>query len=237
MGSGDWFRRAKDSPTPLVTPGGSLIRPPLDKVPSSRIGATEHQYNAEREAVYDQLWGEPETIIHELIPFVPHVDVYVHPPGHAGRGYYTLVTGGMSDLPMTFPPGREPPQGRAELILYVREPREDHFELLQFLAHYPHDAGRWLAHGHTLPSGDPPEPFFPDSELSVILLIESIVRADARLPELLQLEGQPVELLWVVPITEPECELKLEEGLSALMKVFQRKGLHHVLHEQRPSLV
>jgi hypothetical protein len=42
--------------------------------------------------VCERLWGEPETVIHEVVPLIPHVDVYVHPPGHMGRGYYTDVS-------------------------------------------------------------------------------------------------------------------------------------------------
>ena len=60
-----------------------------------------------REAAYNQLFGEALTVSHELLPQIPHIDVYTfkrtfkRPEGD--QFVYPLVTGGMSDLPMTLP--------------------------------------------------------------------------------------------------------------------------------------
>jgi len=197
-----------------------------------------HDYSAARSAAYRELWGEPATVVRESGPEFPQVDICVYPPriGPHGiqLGHHTLVTAGMSDLAMTFPPGSNPPFHRAELVMYVSEPQEEHFRLLQFLAHHPHDASRYYVFGHTIPNA---EPFFTDSELSVALLLASVVQWDARLPELLRLEVQPVQLLWVQPITARELSVKREQGLDALLDLFEQHGLPYVLDERRPSLV
>ena len=44
-----------------------------------------------REKVYEEFFGPPETVSHELLPLVPHIDVFVYPPGHANRPFYTLA--------------------------------------------------------------------------------------------------------------------------------------------------
>jgi hypothetical protein len=61
---------------------------------------------AAREQVYADVFGDRFTVSHELLPLVPHIDVYVfEPDDDRGRDFFTLVTGGMSDLPMGVPDG------------------------------------------------------------------------------------------------------------------------------------
>jgi hypothetical protein len=198
----------------------------------------QHDCSAARSAAYRELWGEPATVVRESEPAVPQVEICVYPPRMGPHGIYlahhTLVTAGMSDLAMTFPPGSNPPFHRAELVMYVSEPHEEHFRLLQFLAHHPHNARRYYVFGHTIPNA---EPFFSDSELSVALLLASLVHWDARLPELLRLEDQSVQLLWVQPITAGEWTVKREQGLDALLHLFEQHRVPYVLDERRPSLV
>lgn len=194
-------------------------------------------YAATRLNVYREIWGEASQVVRSVDPPVPTIDICVYPPRMDHNGiflaHHTLVTTGMSDLPMTFPPGSSPPFRRAELLMYVSEPTEEHFFLLQFLAQYPHDQRRYFVYGHTIPNV---EPFFSDSELSVALLLKSPVRFEARLPELLQIEDQRVELLWVQPITAQELTIKRQHGLDALLDLFDRHRLPYVLDERRRSL-
>jgi hypothetical protein len=46
----------------------------------------------------------PGSVWHELASDLVHIDVHVTPPS-PGRPRYTLVTSGMSDRPMSVPPG------------------------------------------------------------------------------------------------------------------------------------
>lgn len=119
--------------------------------------------------------------------------------------------------------------------MYVPEPHEEeHFRLLQFLAHYPHDARRYHVYGHAVPNA---EPFFTNSELSVALLVKSPFNSHKRVPELLRIEGQSVELLWVQPITTQEWAVKRERGINALLGLFAHHRLPFVLDAHRRSLV
>ena len=190
-----------------------------------------------RSEAYKALWGEPSAVTKDADARAPTIDVLSYAPrmDHNGvyQSHYRLVTSGMSDLPMTFPAGSTPPFRRSELVMYVAEPTEEHYGLLQFLAHYPHRAGRYYVYGHTIPNA---EPFFSDSQLSVALLLQSLVRWDARLPELLQIEDQPVELLWVQPITAAELAVKQQSGLDTLLEMFRQHQLPYVLDESRNSL-
>jgi len=219
-----------------ITPGGSeMLRyaevEPLMGIPPESADRDRKR----RERVYDELFGPSETVYHEVGFDLPHVDVYTCPPGYSGRDFYTLVTGGMSDLSMRVPRGVS--ANRAELVMYVSEPKEVYLKILRFLAHFPHDHRTWFGHGHTFPNGQPPQPYFESSVLDTILFLDSIVRPDATLEQRLKIEKDPVHLLWVVPITTAESELKLQKGTNALLDLFDRYDHPFVLDEKRRSFV
>ena len=194
-----------------------------------------------REAAYNQLFGDALTVSHELLPQIPHIDVYTfkrtfkRPEGD--QFVYPLVTGGMSDLPMTLPPQAKDSPRRVELIFYCNEPREEYIQTLRSIAHFPHDSKSWLGDGHTMPNGNPPEPFWGSTELDTLMFMPPIVSKDQTLPEKLQLEGDPVHFLWVVPLTTAECNRKLQNGFDAMLDLFDQNRHPHVFDPHRKSYV
>ena len=194
-----------------------------------------------REAAYNQLFGEALTVSHELLPQIPHIDVYTfkrtfkRPEGD--QFVYPLVTGGMSDLPMTLPPQAKDSPRRVELIFYCNEPREEYIQTLRSIAHFPHDSKSWLGDGHTMPNGNPPEPFWGSTDLDTLMFMPPIVSKDQTLPGILQLEGDPVHFLWVVPLTTAECNRKLQNGFDAMLDLFDQNRHPHVFDPHRKSYV
>ena len=243
MGILDWLRGrgGGDDKDREVTPGGSTVyhygRDAAPHPPPGFSAEPTGERMEEREAVYEALFGPCANVSHELIPFAPHVDVYVYEPGHEGRDFYTLATGGMSDLPMTVPDGVGPEHRRSEIIFYCREPEDTFIEWLRFLAHFPHNNQTWLGEGHTMPNGQPPQPIYPGSALDTMLLMDTIVSPDDTLGERLRIDGDPVRFLWLVPITTPECDLKLAKGMEALLDVFDRREHPVVFDPTRRSYV
>ena len=55
--------------------------------------------------------------------------------------------------------------------------------------------------------------------------------------ENLRLGGDKVDILWLVPITEPERDYAVENGSKALEGIFQKTKLDRVVDEKRTSLV
>ena len=108
------------------TPGGSLIVDHGRRIPETRIDTNHavHRYTEEREAAYEKIFGKALSVSHELLPLVPHVDVYTFRRSQAGREVYALVTGGMSDLQMNVPSWAEGEINRAELVFYCSEPNQ-----------------------------------------------------------------------------------------------------------------
>jgi hypothetical protein len=191
-----------------------------------------------REAVYARLFGTPLSVSHEAFPLVPHIDVYTFRRSQGDKGVYSLVTGGMSDLEMTLPrrADKDAPR-RVELIFYCSEPRDEYISTLRWVAHFPHDSKSWLGHGHTMPNGNPPEPLWGSTALDTLFFLPPIVKKDQTLPSELNLGGEPVHFLWVVPLTTAECNFKLTNGFDAMLNVLQENRHPYVFDPHRKSYV
>lgn len=189
-----------------------------------------------REVVYERLFGKILNVSHELLPLIPHVDVYIFKRSQQDKGVYSLVTGGMSDLEMTMPHGAKSPR-RVELIFYCSEPREEYIATLRRIAHFPHASRSFLGHGHTMPNGNPPEPFWGSAQLDTLLFMPPVGKKDQTLPTELLLGGEPVHFLWVVPLTTAECNFKLEKGFDAMLNLFQENRHPYVFDPHRKSYV
>lgn len=184
-----------------------------------------------RLAVYARLLGHSTGLSRG-----PSADVHQIAPGFHGRDFHTLVTSGVSDRAMAIPAdlGRE--HARVEFILYVSEPRPEHLRLLTTCAALAFEPDTWLGQGHTIPNGQPPAPLLPDSALCALLLMPTVLEPDAFLSDHLVIGADPVNFLWLVPITRAELDLKMEQGLPALLQRFDDGGLSHVLDEGRAGL-
>src|SRR6185503_5322337 len=101
--------------------GSRLLKYGGGEFETPQIGFTEEstrELSEAREKVYDELFGESDFVYHELLPLVPHVDVYRISPTD-DRPFYTFVTGGMSDLPMNSPKELGAACRRVELVFYA----------------------------------------------------------------------------------------------------------------------
>jgi Suppressor of fused protein (SUFU) len=174
------------TPPPLpggtkVSPGGSRMikyeAPSNDWVPADMSGKASEII----EPHIEKYIGTAATVFHELVSHHVHLDVHFVPPGPA-RLYHTLVTAGMSDLPMNPPQGAEEFRF-AELMLCLPAdwdlnqiqlpaaggeafPSEESYwpvrSLKQF-ARFPHEFKTWLWLNHTIPNGNPPAPIVEGS--------------------------------------------------------------------------
>jgi hypothetical protein len=226
-----WFNKKK------APDGTNIVR---HENVETKLGLTKGTagFTQARQAVYERLFGKPLSVSHELLPLVPHIDVYTFKRSQGNREVYSLVTGGMSDLEMTLPRGadKDVPR-RVELIFYCSEPRDEYISTLRWVAHFPHDSKSWLGHGHTMPNGNPPAPFWGSTELDTLFFLPPIVRKDQTLPSELNLGGEAVHFLWVVPLTTAECNFKLTRGFDAMLNLFQQNRHPHVFDPHRKSYV
>lgn len=236
MGIFDRFNK-KDA-QPEVSPGGSVIyRYSSDTWANTQVGFSNKfaEYGKIRDAVYEQHFGQAKQVWHEPIPLVPHIDVMEYYRTSENGPVCVLVTSGMSDLPMNTQADSEGPR-RVEIIFYCPEPKQEYVETLRWLAHFPHDQKTWIDSFHTIPNGNPPEPLWGTS-MDTVFFLPPIVKMDQALPNELVLDGDPVEFLWLVPLTSAECQLKLAQGSEAILSLFQSNRHPHVFDPARSSYV
>lgn len=194
-------------------------------------GAAGHL--ARREAHYARMFGHRSSLVwHSTDGKSPHVDVYQFPPGN-GRDYWTLVTGGMSDLRQPALLHSDDIAPRAEILMYVREPKPWMVNALKGLAEMPFDADTFLYWGHTVPNGQPMT--FEPSELTSFF----IDHPHLEHPEMLGLtiDGDEVAFLWLRPITEAERAYAIQRGSQRLSDLLSKLDADPVVDEQRASLV
>jgi hypothetical protein len=179
--------------------------------------------------------GEADSVFHEIMSDLVHIDVHVVKPS-AKRPYYSLVTSGMSDRPMTTPEGAHDLRF-AELMINLPadwpiEGKDGQVNgdpaaywpigWLKMIARLPHEYTTWLAFGHTIPNGDPAEPFEGTDFIGSILL-PPMLAPDGF--SQLTLPGRTVHFYALCPLYAEEMQLKLEGGTDALLEAFDKADL------------
>lgn len=189
--------------------------------------------------------GEIEMVFHELISNQVHIDVYWVKPTEE-YPFHTLVTSGMSDKPMQTPEGIEGCQF-AELSICLPEDwkiSEEDFKdennfwpvrQLKQLARFPHEFNTWISYGHTIPNGDPAEPYSENTKLNTMLLMPSIIFNLEF--HTLNLPNKSIDFYTLIPLYTEEVELKLKKGVEALFDGFDKFGVSDVVQLDRPITV
>ncbi len=188
--------------------------------------------------------GKVETVFHEIISDLVHVDVHIVAPTPE-RNFYTLVTSGMSDRPMITPPQAKGWE-YAELMICLpptwKMTQEDFNDAANYwpirwlkqLSRLPHEYDTWLRASHTVPNGDPAKPFAANTKLCCAYL-SSPVLFDAGFQELKRSEEKIVRFFSVVPLYREEMDWKLKHGADSLDEKLNAIHVSELLNINRPN--
>jgi hypothetical protein len=187
-----------------------------------------------RQEHYQRFFGAiTQPVMHSTDLKPVHVDVYQFEPVTT-RPFWTLITSGMSnerqiepdDCPESISP-------RAEILMYVPKPQGWMFSVLKGLAEMPFEHNTCLHWWHTVPNGMPmtAKPSLLTSYFFLPPYHEVNEFAE------LELDGDNVDFLWMIPITEAERDFAIQYGSPALEKRFEELKLPQVVDESRESLV
>lgn len=188
--------------------------------------------------------GDPEDVLHELIPLDLHIDIHVVSPTPK-RNFYTLVTSGMSERAMATPRKFREYQ-YAELMICL--PSDWSFgeevagieggdwpaSLLQMVARIPDQYGIWFASDHTIPNGDPPEPFSEEVDFCCVMFRQPKT-APAEFATL-KVGRKTIHFYGVVPLYRDEMDFALSEGHETLAARLDAAGVTELLDARRPSV-
>lgn len=190
--------------------------------------------------------GPVETVFHELISDLVHIDIHIVAPSEA-RNCYTLVTSGMSDRAMNAP-DPYPDLKYSELLIALPpdwpmaedswNEEENYWPIrtLKFLSRFPHEYETWLWAMHTIPNGNPPEPYASNTKMTGAILLPPITLPPA-FHELVIDDEKTIHFHSVVPLHDDEMDLKLKKGAEALFNGFDESGVSEILDPSRESSV
>lgn len=190
--------------------------------------------------------GPVEIVFHEIVSDLVHVDVHLVPAGPE-RPFHTLATSGMSDRPMTIPESLRgqvpefvelmillPPSWPVDEASWVDESNYWPIRQLKILARLPHEYETWLGMWHSVPHGDPAEPFAAGTEFCATMLAPPI-----RFPEEFRTihadDGREIALLAVLPLLPDELAMKLSHGFDALLDGFEVHDVTELFDPRRES--
>ncbi|HYF52195.1 MAG TPA: suppressor of fused domain protein [Planctomycetota bacterium] len=190
--------------------------------------------------------GEIETVFHELISPTVHIDVLWVKPSEK-RPYHVLVTSGMSELPMHAPEGAEdyryaellialPPDWPLSQEAFKDEKNYWPIRWLKNIARGAHEMKWWVSYGHTIPNGDPAEPFAENTQMSCWLLAPPIMVADSDFAKLKINDEKTIHFLAMVPLYPEETELKLSRGADKLYDLFDKHRVTELLDLERSNV-
>ncbi len=189
--------------------------------------------------------GKPDLVWHEILSDLVHIDLHMVKPTPE-RNFYTLVTSGMSYRPMTTPPGAENYRFAEMLICLPSDWPMDQkrfgdeniywpLRWLKMLARMPHEYKTWLGLFHTIPNGDPPEPFARDTRLCCAMISFSVLFSR----DVSRLEIGAEKTIWfysLVPLYREEMEFKLKHGSEPLVDRLMENNVTELLNPQRNNV-
>jgi len=175
-----------------------------------------------------------------------------------GTDHFTIVTAGLSPREMSVPADELPDVPRlAELMIalpggwpgirpdgsFDRDTMDDPrfwwpIRWLMTIARLPHEQGTYLAMGHTIPNGQPAEPYARDTKFSCMLVMPPILSPGAM--ELRvgddATRDPTIRFYALCPIYPQEMDYKLKRGTDKLFELFQQAEMTELIRPQRQNL-
>jgi len=200
--------------------------------------------------------GTEPTVFHEVLSDLVHVDVHISAPT-SDRACWVLTTSGMAERPMKAPDAVSecefaevyvclPPHwpglsGGSDEVKFIDDDHPLHepenywpIHMLKSIARLPHEYETWLWGGHTVPNGDPAEPFADNTGFCCMALLPGL-ETPAGFDEM-RVGDRDVAFFALWPLYKEEMELKLTKGMDALLERFERAGITEVIDVNRPNV-
>lgn len=190
----------------------------------------------QRLAIYERELGEPEHTFTDNAE--RRIDIHAFgrdfvPACQEGSDEgYVLLTNGMSEQRMHGVP--EDAKPRAELMWYVREPTEEVWANLRWLANLPFIDTTWFGFDHRVALPRPP---VAGTDFETFLFLTPIIGPDKEIAEALKIAGDPVEILTVNLISHQELALIKSRGLDPFLDLLDENDYPPIFDPARKSYV
>lgn len=195
----------------------------------------------EYECYIQENFGEYKEVLHEIISPDIHLDIIVVPPTDEDP-YYKLITMGVGAYAMNIPENlRGEELEHMELVLYLPKTwdikssdEKDYWPIryLKILGRLPINMDTWLGFGHTIHGNEDMTPFAENTELNSFVLLTACNLMYERL-DLTLSSGKKINFYQMFPLYQEELDYKLENGLDALLDLFDDEDILPVLNIKR----
>lgn len=189
--------------------------------------------------------GKAEAVFYEFISDTVYLNIHRVGPT-AELPFFSLITSGMSDLPMSVPAEVDAPNHLELLITlpgnwkFDEESLKDEawywpIRLIKILARFPHKHNTWLGWGHTVPNGDPPRPYAQNTKLSGAIILSPIFVPDG-FDSLAIDDRKVIHFFSIVPLYKEEMDLKMRSGVKTLLEKLVREDISGIVDISRPDI-
>lgn len=189
--------------------------------------------------------GVIDHVFKEIISDVLSIDILIVEPTPA-RNFYTLITSGMSELPMKVPSGASeyqyaelmiclPPSWKMSDEAFKDERNYWPLRALKTLARFPHEYNTWLYLGHTLVNGHPAQPYSEGIGFEGMLVWIPAVEDNSGFFNLNMTSEKTVHFYSLIPLYKEELEYKTKNGEEALLNRLNKIGINDVLDPLRKN--
>ena len=188
--------------------------------------------------------GTIDTVFHEIASDNLHIDIHYVAPS-AENTFYTLVTSGMSERPMTVPDGLEAVRF-AELLISLPadwpismealEKEENYWpiRLLKILARFPHENDTFLYPGHTIQKEDD-RPYAPNTGFCGVLITIPYLTPNDFWSLRIDDEDK-IQFYALTPIYKEELGFKLKHGAEKLLELLDGVETTELLDIKRKNV-
>ena len=195
----------------------------------------------EFECYIKENFGEFKEVFHEIFSPDVHLDLVIVPPTDDDP-YYKMVTMGMGAYAMNVPKDlKEYDLEHAEMVFYLpknwsikSQDEKDYWPLryMKILGRLPLGMDTWLGYGHTIHGNEDMSPFAENTELNSFVLLSACNLMYEPL-DLTLSSGKKINFYQMFPLYQEELDYKLENGLDALLDLFDEEDMLPVLNIKR----
>lgn len=98
-----------------------------------------------------------------------------------------------------------------------------------------HEYDTWLASGHTVPAGNPPEPYAPNTKLCCALISNPVTFGE-EFNTLGVSPAKTINFYAFIPLYQLEVDFKLKKGVNALQVRLSKSRMRELIDVNRPNV-